>query len=78
MEYTPSKVWTILTEGSEDPDEEIDVEMGLRKLPLADRVFLVRLSQGYSAAVAMKEAGLRGNQTQLKREVLGRLVETIG
>jgi hypothetical protein len=78
MEYTPSEVWTILSEGSEDPDEKIDVERGLAELPLADRVFLVRLSQGYSAADAMKEAGLTGNQTRLKREVLNRLVEAIG
>lgn len=76
-EYTQSRVWAIMSEGSEDPDELIDVAVGLARLPQPQRTFLLVLAWGYTARVAKKVSGLRGNQTRLKYEVLNRLTEEI-
>lgn len=77
MEYTPGQVWSVLFDGSEDIDEQIDVQVGLARLPLPQRTFLVYLSQGYTASFAMQRAGLTGNQTRVKREVLRQLTASI-
>lgn len=75
--YTPGQVWSILTEGSEDPDEEIDVQVGLTHLPPAESTFIVRLGQGFTGEQAMSESGLHGNQTRLKQSILMRLTAII-
>ncbi len=76
--YTPGRLWELLIEGSsEDADELIDLQVGLTHLPPDQALFLVRLGQGYTAVQAMSEAGIKGNQTRLKRDILMRLTEVI-
>lgn len=70
-------VWSILIEGSEDIDELIDIQVGLARLPLPQRTFLVLLSQGYPAAYAMKQAGIKGNSTRWKWEALKQVTRFI-
>jgi hypothetical protein len=76
-EYTPGRVWSILCEGSDDPDEVIDVQIGLSRLPQAQSAFLRLLSWGYSGREAMRAAGLRGNQTEKRHEALRALVRAL-
>ena len=79
----PGQVWAILMEGSDDPDEVADVEIGLIKLTPIKRAFLLLLTYGYSATEAIQRSGIavsRGkgsNQTRIKREILKELTEVI-
>lgn len=72
--YTSSQVWSILVDGAEDIDELIDMETALEKLSPPKRFFLILLGQSYSVREAMGLAGIKGNQTLIKYEVLGQLV----
>jgi len=76
-DYTPGLVWSVLTEGSEDVDELLDVQVGLTHLPPAESTFIVRLGQGYTGEQAMSESGLKGNQTRLKQGILMKLTEIV-
>lgn len=75
--YTVSSVWRVLTEGTDDLDELIDIQVGLDALPIQKRTFLVLLAQGQSGAYAMHESGLQKNQTRLKRDILRELTDLI-
>lgn len=77
MDYTPGLIWSVLLHGSDDPDEVIDIQVGLDGLPIAERVFLTKLARGYTGVEAMIVSGLEGNQTRLKRQVLGHLTRKI-
>lgn len=70
MQYTPSRIWEVLTEGSDDMDELIDVEVAMTKLPADQRLFIRLLANGYSGLEAMRKAHMTGNQTRNKRLVL--------
>lgn len=71
--YTSSQVWELLVEGAQDIDELIDLESGLEKLSPPKRIFLILIGQEYTVKEAMGLAGIRGNQTRIKYEVLGEL-----
>lgn len=75
--YSPSEVWSILLDGSEDVDEVVDVQVGLARVPEPQRTFLVALSEGYTARDALSMAGLTGNQTRVKRDAISRLVREV-
>ena len=77
VEYTPNSIWDIMVSGSEDPDENMDVVLGVGKLPTPQRIYIVLLSQGYTGAYAMRKAGLNGNSTRLRRTVLQSLAQVI-
>ncbi len=76
-EYIPGRIWEILTEGSEDVDELLDIQVGLTHLPPAESTFIIRLGQGFTGEQAMGESGLRGNQTRLKQSILMKLTKII-
>jgi hypothetical protein len=76
-EYSPVQIWGILSGESEDIDELIDVQLGLKRLPSEQAVFITQLSLGYTAKQAMQTAGLTGNATRMKRTVLQRLAREI-
>jgi hypothetical protein len=44
--YTPQRVASILRNGSDDPDEMIDVANAVSRLPESSRVFLTRYGEG--------------------------------
>jgi len=77
IEYSASQVWSILTDGSDDTDELIDIEAGLVRLPPKQRVFLTAISHGYTAVKAMELAGLTGNSTRVKREAVKELTKIL-
>jgi hypothetical protein len=76
-DYTPGQVWKILTEGSEVPEEEADVRVGLGKLSSRQSIFLNLLANGWTGKSAMRAAGLMGNQTRNKREAIMELTRLI-
>ena len=75
--YSPGAVWSILMDGSDDPDEVIDVQVGLGRLPIEEQTFLKLLQQGQTVSYAMQELGLKGNQTRIKRQVVQHLTDII-
>lgn len=76
--YSVSAVWSILMNGSEEPEEVFDVQVGLTRLETSKRNFLLLLTYGYTAAEAMRMSGIAGgNQTRVRRDVLRELTGII-
>jgi hypothetical protein len=78
--YTPGTIWLVLSgeiTGEDDLDAVLDVQLGLKRLPPGQAVFITQLALGYSGKESMKTAGISGNQTYLKRLILHKLTREI-
>lgn len=75
--YTPGQVWSILVNGSDDEDEEIDVAVALFRMPFKEQAFLRFLAAGFTVRGAMQAVGMRGNQTRYKRDALAQLTRLV-
>jgi hypothetical protein len=69
--YTPQRVASILRNGSDDPDEVIDVANAVSRLPESSRLFLTRYGEGFPPSLAGQ-----GVSNSPKREY-GRLIRMV-
>ena len=69
-EYTPHIVARILREGTEQLEDQIDIALGLDRLPEEERQLLSLYATGLSAKQALDQLHLEGNP---QRRLVGAL-----
>ena|SRR5258708_11396830 len=77
VEYTPTKVWSVLIGESDDANEYVDVQAGLAAMKEPQRLFLLRLATGITGREAIKLSGLKGTSTRHKKAAIEELTKLI-